>query len=273
MASMCLRHYFIVTMGQPWWAGPIDTMYIVFFVIQVVVRLLAQPWRAGQRAFVPVSKRYVVAPCVVARRAVSRLVASALSAAACAGAYRGFALYLFYHFFHSVKHKPGIRAFGQFARVKQSRAGLLRARSAHDDIMPNQARMHQHWMRIAECYSLLSKDPSTKVGAVIVSPDGRKLSGGYNGFARGMPESQELWQRPEKYDRVIHAELNALLNCPFDTMGCACYCTHQPCHICIQHLINAGIQALYYREDYQNARREDIWLQACNHMPIVEKVS
>ena len=128
--------------------------------------------------------------------------------------------------------------------------------------------MNSHWMRIAFCYSLLSKDPRTKVGCVIVSPDERKLSGGYNGFARGMPETSSLWQPPEKYDRVIHAELNAILNCPFDTSGCACFCTHQPCHVCVQHLINARVSHLFYCHPYLNQKRQDIFDEARNHITI-----
>ena len=58
-----------------------------------------------------------------------------------------------------------------------------------------------------------SKDPSTQVGAVIVGPDKEVLSVGYNGFPRGMNDSEErLNDRPLKYALTVHAERNAILN-------------------------------------------------------------
>lgn len=72
-------------------------------------------------------------------------------------------------------------------------------------------RTDVHFLRVAVLTALdRSKDPSTKVGAIIVAPDGKKMSGGYNGFVSGAPEHPENWNdRPKKYPRVIHAELNA----------------------------------------------------------------
>lgn len=101
---------------------------------------------------------------------------------------------------------------------------------------------------LLECFVIArdSKDPSTKVGAIIVTPDHRMQSSGYNGFPRGMNESCECWERPHKYERVIHAEMNAIINCPFDTQGCTVYCTLQPCHVCLNHLRNAGIRRVVY---------------------------
>ena len=106
----------------------------------------------------------------------------------------------------------------------------------------------------------LSKDPSTKVGALVVKDD-LQLSVGYNGMPRGMPESPELWERPMKYEVVVHAELNAILNAPFDTRGSTVYCTHQPCHRCLVHLINAGVARIVYRQPYTNMTPEarSVW--------------
>ena len=57
-----------------------------------------------------------------------------------------------------------------------------------------------------------SKDPSTKVGAVIADQKHRVLSLGFNGFARGVKDlAQRLDDRETKYDMIIHAERNAIL--------------------------------------------------------------
>lgn len=125
--------------------------------------------------------------------------------------------------------------------------------------MPNQSKWNQHWLKIAQVTSQLSKDPATKVGAVIVSVDNRQCSLGYNGFAAGIEETDEKWQRPEKYQWVLHGEDNALLNCPFSTIGCSIYLTHQPCHKCIAKLRNAGIKRIVYITPYANLERKDIW--------------
>ena len=56
-----------------------------------------------------------------------------------------------------------------------------------------------------------SKDPSTKVGAIIVDDDKRVISVGYNGFPKGVRDDERLDDRQEKYKIIVHAERNALL--------------------------------------------------------------
>jgi dCMP deaminase len=131
--------------------------------------------------------------------------------------------------------------------------------------MPSKNTWDKHWLEVAKTFSKLSKDPSTKVGAVLVTPDNRQCSGGYNGFACGMNDSDyTLWERPIKYQRSIHAEMNAIMNCPFDTKGCSIYITISPCHICLQHLVNAGINKVVYSEMYANAQYPEIWNEAAS---------
>ncbi len=84
-----------------------------------------------------------------------------------------------------------------------------------------------------------SKDPSTRVGAVIV--DGkRQVSEGYNGPPAGLRDDDSL-PREEKLRRTIHAEENALLFAGRDVAGCTIYITHPPCGSCTAKLIQAGI--------------------------------
>lgn len=125
--------------------------------------------------------------------------------------------------------------------------------------MPSPSTLHTYFMDIAFRTAQLSKDPNTKVGSVIVSPDNRKISTGYNGFARGLIETESMWNdRDLKHKLVVHSEINNILNCPFDCTGCKIYVTHQPCSRCLIHLINAGISEVYYSEPYTKLGDEDI---------------
>lgn len=140
--------------------------------------------------------------------------------------------------------------------------------------MPTKEKHNQTWLNIAKEVSKLSKDPSTKVGAVIVSKDNRNFSIGYNGFAKGYPEPKEVWNnKEEKHLRVIHAEENAIINCPFDTVGCKIYITISPCHRCIPRLINAGIEAVYFGEWYGSEKHKNLVREYINHFREFKKIS
>lgn len=101
-----------------------------------------------------------------------------------------------------------------------------------------------HAQYIAEHYS---KDPRTKVGALILAPDWTPISWGYNGFPKGTLEMPELWaDREAKYKRVRHAEANALDFARGDTRGAAIFCTLFPCSQCAGQIIQKGISAVFY---------------------------
>jgi dCMP deaminase len=69
------------------------------------------------------------------------------------------------------------------------------------------------WFQLAKLVSSWSKDPSTKIGAVFVSPEMQVLSMGWNGFPRNIKDSQErLENRELKYKFIVHAEMNAIYN-------------------------------------------------------------
>jgi dCMP deaminase len=92
-----------------------------------------------------------------------------------------------------------------------------------------------------------SKDPSTQVGAVIVK-DNQVMSTGYNGFAPGVMETEERWSRPQKYERVIHAEVNAIAaaaKAGHSTNYTDLYVTHYPCSNCCRLVIAAGIERVF----------------------------
>jgi len=97
--------------------------------------------------------------------------------------------------------------------------------------------------------NIFSKDPSTKVGAIILAKKSLQiLSLGYNGMPRGIDETRAVrWERPQKYKYVEHAERNALYNaCRHGTPleGAIAVVTMFPCTDCARALIQSGIQCV-----------------------------
>lgn len=95
---------------------------------------------------------------------------------------------------------------------------------------------------LAVYISQWSKDPSTKVGAVIVDSERRVVSLGYNGFPRGVSDREDKYNnRQLKHQIAIHAEKNAILNSHYRPVGCTIYITHPPCAQCAGSIIQSGI--------------------------------
>ena len=90
-----------------------------------------------------------------------------------------------------------------------------------------------------------SKDPSTKVGAVVVDDKKRFVSLGFNGFPAGVYDASEL-SRERKLMRTVHAEVNAVSFAPRSVEGCSIYTTHPPCASCAGILIQHGIKKVYF---------------------------
>ncbi|MEE2719165.1 MAG: dCMP deaminase family protein [Planctomycetota bacterium] len=102
----------------------------------------------------------------------------------------------------------------------------------------------QRFLELADCIATWSKDPSRGVGCVIVSPDNRICSTGFNGLPSGVEDHPERLTRPAKYDLVCHAELNAIIQCArhgVSPIGCTLYSTFFPCIQCTLAIIQAGI--------------------------------
>ncbi|MEE9454284.1 MAG: deaminase [Paracoccaceae bacterium] len=101
---------------------------------------------------------------------------------------------------------------------------------------------NKRFLDLAQLVSTWSKDPSTKVGCVIVSPERVILGIGFNGFPRGVEDTNErLGDRDTKYLMVQHAETNAIQNSQGNLRRATAYVTHAPCANCCGALIQAGI--------------------------------
>ena len=88
-----------------------------------------------------------------------------------------------------------------------------------------------------------SKDPSTGCGCVIVDPQRRIVSTGYNGFPRGVPDdSEKLAVRDIRLRLTLHAEHNAIQFAQRDLTGCTLYVWPMPpCAQCAAEIAQAGI--------------------------------
>jgi len=105
------------------------------------------------------------------------------------------------------------------------------------------------YMKLAKCFAEFSKDPSTKVGCVILAEDSNHvLSMGYNGMPRKVNDTMESrWEKPQKYLFVAHAESNAISQAartgtPLNNS--IAIVTLFPCADCSKSLIQAGIKEI-----------------------------
>lgn len=116
-------------------------------------------------------------------------------------------------------------------------------------------RWDRHFLQLCLDNARMSKDPSTRVGAVIVGPDREIRSTGFNGFPRGVLDTDErLNNREQKLRLVVHAETNAILNAArvgIPVKGCTLYLAATdrsglvwggpPCTRCSVEIIQSGI--------------------------------
>ena len=112
----------------------------------------------------------------------------------------------------------------------------------------------EYFMGLAHLSAKRSKDPSTQVGACIVSNDHKVVGIGYNGFPNGCSDDEFPWEREgdfkdTKYPFVVHAELNAILNSNADLRGCSIYVSLFPCNECAKAIIQSGIHRIVYESD------------------------
>ena len=111
-----------------------------------------------------------------------------------------------------------------------------------------QLKWDARFLGMAVVVARWSKDPSTQCGAVIVRPDLTIASVGFNGFARGCDDSPHLYAaRHEKNQRVMHAELNAILSAKEPLLNCSIYINTMPrklftCDRCAVAIIQSGIK-------------------------------
>jgi dCMP deaminase len=111
----------------------------------------------------------------------------------------------------------------------------------------NTTKWDNRFMEMARVISTWSKDPSSQIGAVVVNDERRILATGYNGFPKGIADTEErLNNKEEKYSRIIHAEMNALMNALYSGVSLkdsTLYVYGLPvCSSCAKCVIQAGVK-------------------------------
>jgi dCMP deaminase len=121
--------------------------------------------------------------------------------------------------------------------------------SVYVDRLEHSDKWDRFYLGLAEYYATASKDPSTKVGAVIVN-NNSVVGLGYNGFPRGVKDTEErLNDRTWKYPLVAHAELNAIINAGHAARGGTIYVVPTlmlpgACPECSKAIVQAGIKEI-----------------------------
>ena len=105
----------------------------------------------------------------------------------------------------------------------------------------------KRYLALAKEVASWSKDPSTQVGAVTVGSKKEVLSQGFNGFPRGIVDSEDRYNNREtKYKYVVHAEMNAIYNATYSGVsldGAVLYVYGLPiCSECAKGIIQVGIK-------------------------------
>jgi dCMP deaminase len=110
----------------------------------------------------------------------------------------------------------------------------------------NSTKWDERFIELAKLVGSWSKDPSTQVGAVIVDTNNRIVSIGFNGFPKGVKDTeQRLLDKDKKYAIVVHAEANALMFANSSVEGCTLYTyPFQPCSRCAGLIIQSGIKRI-----------------------------
>jgi dCMP deaminase len=120
-----------------------------------------------------------------------------------------------------------------------------------------------YFIEVCKVISTKSKDPSTKVGCVIVGPDNEIRSTGWNGFPRNVIDNFERYENREfKYQLVAHAELNAICNAarvgtPLNNCKLYTYPLFV-CNECAKAIIQVGIKEVIM---VNNSKTLPIWIE------------
>ena len=124
------------------------------------------------------------------------------------------------------------------------------------------SKWDMRFIELARHISGWSKDPSTKVGCVVVGEDREIRSTGFNGFPRGIDDDPErLADREKKYPLICHAEENAIMHAArigVSLKDSTAYVTWPPCSRCARSLIQAGIREVVYSSSEEIPER---WLE------------
>ena len=129
------------------------------------------------------------------------------------------------------------------------------------------------WMSMAYLVSMKSKDPSTKVGCVIVDRENNLRSIGFNGPPRDIDDSDpRIFQRPYKYLVWEHGERNAIYNAErtqTPVRGGTLYINWMPCADCARAILQVDLSKVIIHKQGQQAQEmargdKPSWNESCD---------
>jgi dCMP deaminase len=139
--------------------------------------------------------------------------------------------------------------------------GAERADTVRDMKPVQSLKWDRRFLELSDVIARWSKDPSRGVGAVIVSPTRQIVATGFNGLPRGIEDRPERLERPVKYDLIVHAEMNAIVQCArngVSPVGATIYTSFSPCVHCTLSIIQSGIVRVV---TYRPADGDAHWLE------------
>jgi dCMP deaminase len=130
-------------------------------------------------------------------------------------------------------------------------------------ILKTEISWEETYFRSVYDYASRSNDPRTRIGAVLVDWESKDpISHGYNGFPRGFKDFEYRWQRPLKYEYVLHAEENSIINAArkgASTLGAILLTNGIPCVGCAKRICNAGIKEIIVHKQWQDYEGKNGW--------------
>ncbi len=107
-------------------------------------------------------------------------------------------------------------------------------------------KWHKRYLYLAKEVSTWSKD-TTQIGAIAIGDKGQVLAQGYNGFPRGIKDTDaRYFDREKKYKYVVHAEQNLIYNATYNGVsldGSRLYVVGLPiCSECAKAIIQVGVK-------------------------------
>jgi dCMP deaminase len=115
------------------------------------------------------------------------------------------------------------------------------------DTLTLSSNWDMRYLALAWHFGTWSKDPSRQIGAVAIGLKGEIIAQGYNGFPRGIEDTDERYEvREEKYKYVVHAEMNCIYNAASNGVSLkdsTVYVHGLPaCSECAKGLIQVGVK-------------------------------
>lgn len=133
-----------------------------------------------------------------------------------------------------------------------------------DPVIPSK-NPRETFMREVYLHASDSKDPRTKIGAVLTIDD-RLISTGFNGFPRKVKDYRKRYDdRETKYKFICHAEANSVSTAARlgrATLGTTLYTQGIPCQECCKALIQAGVKRFIVHKQWPNLTYSEKWNEA-----------